>query len=236
MAPNNSLPHIHLMIVNDKELAAFNAAKQKYNLDPSVQITIHECRLKDLASNITFDAIVSPANSYGRMDGGFDHALSLAFSPRNDYLALTRLVQGVLYKEWRGFAPPGMTTLVDLLHSSLKGEGVWGCRYLAVCPTMKVPQDVRWDKEVTYECIWTLLTSIEKHNESVGDGGREIRSILMTPLATLTGRWSPEKWAAQLVIAINHFIEAQKNAEKWKTLDPVSIMKYADEIGNTYDL
>ena len=243
----SAIPDIHLMIIDDKEVAAFNAAREKYNLPQSVKITIHECRLSDLPQDVHFDAIVSPANSYGRMDGGFDDALSKVFSPGNDYLALTRVVQGVLNNEWKGFAPPGTTTLVDLQHETLN-QGLWGCRYMAVCPTMKIPQGVRWDKEVVYECIWTLLAAIDKHNVKVasssstnagagsGSEHREIQSILMTPLATLTGRWSPDKWAAQLVIAIRHFIEAQKNAEKWGMMDPISIMKFAREIGKTYEL
>jgi O-acetyl-ADP-ribose deacetylase (regulator of RNase III) len=235
---NNTIPHFHLMIIKDKEVEAFNAAKEKYSLPSTVQITLHECRLSDLDPSVSFDAIVSPANSYGRMDGGFDHALSRVFSPQDDYLALTRVVQGVLYKEWKGFAPPGTCTLVDLQHDSLN-HAPWNCRYMAICPTMKIPQSVTWDKEVTYECVWTLLAAIDKHNSSVqnAEGGhRPIQSVLMTPLATLTGRWSPEKWAAQLVIAIRHFIEAQHNAEKWKAMDPIAIMKHADEIAQTYDL
>ena len=58
----------------------------------------------------------------------------------------------------------------------------------------------------------------------------------MTPLATEFGGWSAEKWAAQLVLAINHFVDANQKAEKWGAMDPVSIMKFADEMEKTYQL
>ena len=146
----SQIPQFHLLFMDHDHLVAFNSSKDEYLLPPSVQIAVHESRLADLPASVTFDAIVSPANSYARLDGGFDDALSRAFSPKNDYLALTRRAQQVLYKEWRGFAPPGTCTLIDLKHESLREEP-WGCRYLALCPTMKIPQKVTWDKEVVYE-------------------------------------------------------------------------------------
>lgn len=225
--------------MDDDHAAAFNSAKTEYPLPPSIQITVHENRLGDLPASVTFDAIVSPANSYARLDGGFDDALSRAFSPKHDYLALTRHAQEALYKEWRGFAPPGTCTLIDLKTESLNDEP-WGCRYLALCPTMKIPQKVTWDKEVVYECIWSLLTSVGKHNQSaaMSEPGicREIKSILMTPLATGYGGWSGAKWAAQLLLAIKHFVETTEKAEKWGVMDPIIIMKFAEEMRETHDL
>jgi O-acetyl-ADP-ribose deacetylase (regulator of RNase III) len=55
-------------------------------------ITPINSRLNRLDPLVTFDLIVSPANSYGRLDGAFDDAILLAFSPRDDYEALMRAV------------------------------------------------------------------------------------------------------------------------------------------------
>lgn len=220
-------------------LVAFNSAMREYPLPPSVTVTVHEDRLAELPASVTFDAIVSPANSYARLDGGFDDALSRAFSPKHDYLALTKHAQRVLYQEWRGFAPPGTCTLIDLKHESLRDEP-WGCRYLALCPTMKIPQKVTWDKEVVYECVWSLLTSVSKHNEWIAQSEpndhRKITSILMTPLATGYGGWSAAKWAAQFLIAIRHFTEATERAEKWGAMDPIIVMKFAEEMQKTHQM
>jgi hypothetical protein len=137
-------PTIHLLLMEDKFVSAFEDAFQTYPLPSStISLPIHNCRLADLPSTVRFDAIVSPANSYARLDGAFDDALSRVFSPKKDYFALTRAAQAVIYKKYRGFAPPGTCTLVDLQGSEeTLEENPWGCRYLALCPTMKIPQHV----------------------------------------------------------------------------------------------
>ncbi|KAL5335431.1 hypothetical protein BJX70DRAFT_401526, partial [Aspergillus crustosus] len=67
-----------------------------------------------LPESLHFDLIVSPANSYGRLDGSFDDAISRAFCLQqgHGYDTLTRQAQGVLYEKFRGFAPPRSCTLV----------------------------------------------------------------------------------------------------------------------------
>jgi O-acetyl-ADP-ribose deacetylase (regulator of RNase III) len=240
-APASPLPSIHLLCMDDKFIDAFNSAKGIFRLPSSINITFHNVRLSELDSSVQFDAIVSPANSYARLDGGFDDALSRAFSPQGDYLALTRVAQAVVYKEWRGFAPPGSCTLVDLDRDDVTlKKNEWGCRYLALCPTMKIPQNVVWDREVVYDCVWALLTAIDKHNSKARDSNftedREIRTFLMTPLATGFGGWSGERWAAQTVLAIRHFVDALENAERWATMGPIRIMQHCDEVEKTYAL
>lgn len=99
------IPSIHLLCMEQRYITASNSAALTHKLPTSVTIITHYDRLAELPSTVKFDAIVSPANSYGRMDGGFDDALSRAFSPKQDYMALTRVVQKKIYEEWRGFAP-----------------------------------------------------------------------------------------------------------------------------------
>ncbi|KAF1995056.1 macro domain-like protein [Amniculicola lignicola CBS 123094] len=237
------IPSIHILCMEEKFITAWTTAAQTYNL-PSINVTLHHDRLAELPSSVKFDAIVSPANSFGRMDGGFDDALSRAFSPKEDYYTLTRVVQERLYAEWRGFAPPGSCTMVDLETPPKRGAlkpNDWGCRYIALCPTMKIPQNVLWDREVVYECIWALLASVGNHNRKVdrGDGnGKDaaIRSMLMTPIATGYGRWSPERWAAQTVLAMKHYAEAAENEEKWHALGPFKAVAHSEELDQTYKL
>lgn len=214
------LPHIHLLCIYDEYVTEYNKAAAQHGLD--IPLTIHESSLQFVPPSYQFDVIVSPANSYGIMDGGMDDAISRAFSPSNDYLALTRVVQRKLYDEYRGFAPPGTCTLIDIPDSFIDiSRNVWGTRTVALCPTMRTPQDVRWDKEVVYESIWTLLCAIDKHNRTVREGGngREIRSLMMTPLATGAGGVSARKWANQMVLAVKHFVEASRNPERWSRFD-----------------
>ena len=239
-----AIPHIHLLCMEDRFITAINTAFTQHELTSSISFEIHNCALQFVPASTKFDLIVSPANSYGRLDGGFDDAISRAFSPRDDYLALTKVAQKKLYNEWRGFAPPGTCTLVDIPEEyANRSKNVWGGKYLALCPTMRVPQEVGWDREVVYECVWSLLCAVEKHNESVveaggdgaGDGGR-IRSMLVPPLATGIGRVSQQRWANQFVLAMKHFLDAKENPEIWSALEPSQIVAYSNEVGETWSM
>ncbi|KAF2683884.1 macro domain-like protein [Lentithecium fluviatile CBS 122367] len=249
-APESStIPSFHLLCMEEENISAFSLATQTLNLPPSIPITIHHSRLADLDPSITFDAIVSPANSYARLDGGFDDALSRVFAPKEDYHALTRVAQAAVYREYRGFLPPGGCLLIDLEGEGgdvLKKSGTWGCRYLALCPTMKVPQDVTWDREVVYECVWSLLAAVDRHNRAVRERAssaegtaveREIKSVLMTPLATGCGAWSAKQWAEQTVLAIEHFVEAVEKEKEgvWIGMGHYQIARLASQVENTYE-
>ncbi|KAF4987085.1 hypothetical protein FDECE_15608 [Fusarium decemcellulare] len=236
----NSIPQIHLLCMEERFIDAFEAARHARKLPSSVPIKIHDCALSQLPSSVQFDTIVSPANSYGRLDGAFDDAISRAFSPRDDYLALTGVAQKRLYQQWRGFAPPGTCTLVQIPDSfHARSRNVWGTRRVALCPTMRMPADARWDREVVYEAIWSLLCAISNHNVDVREGKiaerEEIRSVLMTPLATGVGRVSPERWATQAVLAMKHFVEAAENPDKWSALQWQDFGKPCAEVQLTWN-
>ncbi|KAK4500460.1 hypothetical protein PRZ48_008649 [Zasmidium cellare] len=245
------LPDIHLLCMESKYSDAFKQAKTEHfpQLDNHSRITVFNCALKCLPENVRFDAAVSPANSYARLDGAYDDALARAYGPRDDYAWITRKAQKVVYEKWKGFAPPGTCTLVRLDHDG-KTAGTdsngdtyhlnpWATEYLLLCPTMRVPDDVRWDREVVFECLWSLLCSIDEHNRSIRagnrDGEKEIKTILMTPLATGVGRISPTKWAEQCVLAMKHYVEAVRNPETWSNLEWGKIIEDHAEIEATYE-
>ncbi|EHK50907.1 uncharacterized protein TrAtP1_009282 [Trichoderma atroviride] len=225
------IPHIHMLCINDAHSAALRAALAAHGLS-SLAITHHNCALSFVEAR--FDLIVSPANSYGRLDGGFDDAISRSFSPRDDYLALTRAVQARLYSDWRGFAPPGTCTLLripDEFHQ--RSRNAWGTKYLALCPLMRVPSSADWDREVVYECTWSLLCAIDRHNRSARQQD-EIQSLLMVPMATGVGAVSPAKWAGQTVLALKHYIDAVEHEAKWSALEPSEIAEYAGDVEKTW--
>ncbi|KAI8963222.1 macro domain-like protein [Daldinia sp. FL1419] len=219
------IPYIHLLCMLESASDAFARAVQEHGIEPSLlNYTIHNTYLSDLPPSLNFDLVVSPANSYGILDGGFDDAISRAFSPKTEYDALTRVAQKELYRLHSGYLPPGSCCIVGIPESfrgTLRyhdGNG-WGCRYLALCPTMRVPSPCDWDRDVVYECIWSLLNAIEQHNKNGnGDGSKRIESILMTPLGTGTGGISDDKWAKQAVLAIKHYIDAKQHPEKWSAM------------------
>jgi O-acetyl-ADP-ribose deacetylase (regulator of RNase III) len=258
-SPKPHLPTINLLCRLETSSQAFEEAVQKYfpKLHEAVNVTIHNCTLTGLPPDVKFDAIVSPANSYGFMDGAFDDAISIALSPnpREGYGWTTRKVQSALYDKWRGYVHPGTCTLIDVRQDSSwheikraeqnnKSTGATsregggherGCKYIALCPTMRVPREVKWDREVIFECMWSLLCAIDVHNREVGDSELRIKSILMTPLATGTGRVSEAKWAAQCVMAMKYWLEAVTNPQKWSNLQWEDIYNDSSEMLDSTD-
>lgn len=226
----------------DKQCSdAFTKIVKSYQLPDSLQFELHTAALQFVPATAKFDLVVSPANSYGRLDGGFDDAISRAFSPPDDYLALTKVAQKKLYDEWCGFAPPSSCTLVRIPNEfEQRSKNIWGTKFIALCPTMRVPQEVEWDREVVYESIWSLLVTLDKHNRAVERGEKKpedrISSILMTPLATGFGKVSPERWAHQMLMAMKHFVDAKQHPDKWSNLKPAEIFDYANEVVDTWTM
>jgi O-acetyl-ADP-ribose deacetylase (regulator of RNase III) len=226
-----NIPEIILLCQDADFITALKTAQQEHwpELPSKLTIIPINSHLNRLDPSVTFDLVVSPANSYGRLDGGFDDAISLAFSPRDDYEALMRAVQLELYEKWRGFAPPGTCTLVKfpvpLTQNSRR------CAWVAICPTMREPMNVVWDREVVYESVWSLLCQVEGHNRASEE---KINRLLMTPLAAGIGKVSKERWSAQMVLAMKHFVDAVERPERWSRMQWNDIMKDCDEVATTW--
>jgi hypothetical protein len=56
---------------------------------------------------------------------------------------------------------------------------------MAVIPTMRVPDNVSWHKDLVYNCMWSLLCEIVKWNRNPNQ--EPIRTVLSTGLGTGTG-------------------------------------------------
>lgn len=193
-----------------------------------------ECGLNRLQAEtqVTFDCIVSPANSYGIMDGGFvsnrqlacsclahillrfDFYLSMAFSPPKDFHALTRLVQTAIRDRYYGFAPPGSCILVPGLPPNN-----FSCKTIAVCPTMRYPQELTWHKDIVYNTMWSLLVELENWNKKVDDEEKKIKKVLMTGLGTGAGGILGAVCARQMALAVKHFLYAREDSQSVRAED-----------------
>ncbi|KAI9934955.1 hypothetical protein ASPWEDRAFT_117411 [Aspergillus wentii DTO 134E9] len=229
----SNIPEIILLCLVPSSTTAFKNALTSHcpTLTDKISISHFNKPLDELDEHIKFDLVVSPANSYGRLDGAFDHAISVAFAPEDDYHALTRAAQAHLYEKYRGFAPPGTCTLVPFPEKLRKNRR--GCKWVAICPTMKKPQLIVWDREVVYECVWSLLCAVEGWNRTAGKG-EKIERILMTPLGTGTGFVSEERWAGQTVLAMKHFVDAVERPERWSAMEWKDISEDCVEVGTTW--
>lgn len=235
----HTLPEIFVLCINTEDIKALNqalAATWPTHAQSLKISTIHES-LRNLPGENQFDLIVSPANSYGILDGGFDDAISRTFClPQHHYRALTDAAQRKLYDKWRGFAPPGSCTLVPM-PIELQKTNRWRCRYLALCPTMRVPSIATWNREVVYESVWSLMCEIDQWNYTTGSDSPahdRINRILTTPLATGTGGVDSDTWARQFVLALKHFSDALEKPQRWSKLEWADLGKEVREVEATW--
>jgi O-acetyl-ADP-ribose deacetylase (regulator of RNase III) len=122
------------------------------------------------------DAMVSPANSFGIMDGGIDLAI-------RDQLGLEveRRVQNVIREKHHGELPIGCAEIVPTNHSR------WP--HLVFAPTMRVPEDV----SRTIHAYWAfraILLAVKDH--------ASIKSLLCCGLGTGVGKMPPRRCAVQM--------------------------------------
>ncbi len=116
--------------------------------------------------NLKCDAIVSPANSFGFMDGGIDLAYSLHFG-----WDMSKHLQEVIKDRWYGELPVGMAELVPTGNDSIP--------YLICAPTMRVPLDIS-DSVNVYMAMNGIMRLLSDHPD--------IQSVACPGLGTGVGR------------------------------------------------
>ncbi|KAI0246557.1 hypothetical protein BJV78DRAFT_1286270 [Lactifluus subvellereus] len=154
--------------------------------------TVLEGRLSSLpADRLQCDCVVSPANSFGIMDGGL--ALSSKMTTRragaDGVRTFTHQVQRALHARWRhGYIPPGSCHITPL-PSDVAGSDAnqFGASSIAVVPTMRYPVDIRWHQDLVYNAVWSLLVEVKRWNAELVERGagnthHKIERILMTGL------------------------------------------------------
>src|SRR5262249_55587908 len=128
------------------------------------------------------DALVSPANSFGIMDGGLDLAIrdQLGF-------AVERKAQEVIDEKYHGELPVGSAEVVET------GDARW--RYLIVAPTVRVPEPIPFTINA-YLAFRAALLAARNYNR--GLGRREIDSLVCCGLGTGVGQVGASKCATQM--------------------------------------
>lgn len=127
------------------------------------------------------DALVSPANSFGFMDGGID----LAFSEQFGWHLQAR-VQERIRRDFHGELLVGQAFVVPTL------DAVWP--HLICAPTMRVPADVSGTPNA-FLAFRAALLAVQAHNAS---GGSPIRRVACPGLGTAIGRMAPDVCARQM--------------------------------------
>ncbi|HEY1013170.1 MAG TPA: macro domain-containing protein [Herpetosiphonaceae bacterium] len=137
-----------------------------------------------------FDCMVSPANSFGLMDGGIDAAILNFFGED-----LQERVQRRIIADYLGEQPVGTAFVVETGHPRHP--------FLAHAPTMRVPMAVD-QSENAYLAMWAMLLAVRRHNQA---GASQIETVACPGLATATGRMLHREAARQMAQAYAFFLQ-----------------------------
>lgn len=151
--------------------------------------------------NVTeYDCMVSPANSFGLMDGGIDLAIRHFFG-----MQIQKDVQKIIRNEFYGEQPVGTSKIVFTENEDHP--------FLAHTPTMRVPTDIS-DTDNVYNAMFAMLRAVSNHNKTEKI---RIESVLCPGLGTATGRVSYKEAARQMSLAYKNFKKPTTNM-KWDNL------------------
>jgi O-acetyl-ADP-ribose deacetylase (regulator of RNase III) len=127
------------------------------------------------------EAMVSPANSFGIMDGGLDAAIRDVLG-----FAVQQRVQRVIVERHHGELPVGVAELVDT------NDERWPV--LVVAPTMRVPESVNQTLNA-YLAFRAALLACKR---------ADIASVVCCGLGTGIGGMAPQRSAVQMRMALLH--------------------------------
>jgi len=153
------------------------------------------------------------------MDGGLDYYLSEYYG---GFEALVPIVQKEIQDKWCSEQNVGTCLIVDVkeLSSSIKKyKKLNAPRYIAHCPTMRTPKSLDPGDDIIYRCTWAMLTAVRYHNavvksEDKNSKHQRINEIVCAGFGTGVGGFPEDKCAAQMALAIKHFIAAVDNNQK----------------------
>jgi O-acetyl-ADP-ribose deacetylase (regulator of RNase III) len=144
------------------------------------------------------DAIISPANSFGYMDGGVDLAYCRFFG-----FELQDRLQAHLHEHHFGELPVGSAVVIETRNPKIP--------YLISAPTMRVPSSVRRSINV-YLAFRAALISAVKHNEVAV--GSSIQSLAAPGMGTGIGEVSPSRAARHMRIAYDSIVDKNRGRKR----------------------
>lgn len=149
------------------------------------------------------DAVVSPANAYGLMDGGYDAAITEYFG-RDLQLS----IQNKIIEEYFGEQPVGTSISIKIPNSDV---------LLIHTPTMRTPSAIK-DPTIIYQCMRTTLIEAIKN---------KCESVVIPAFGGQTGRLNADVIAKMMYLA---YLQICDNYEKreinWgNALEQASLLK-----------
>lgn len=156
----------------------------------------------DIFAGPKADAIISPANSFGFMDGGIDLAYSIKFG-----WDLQKRLQKVLAEEHYGELPIGQAVIVPTENKDIP--------WCISAPTMRIPMFVMGTPNA-YLAFRASLIAVKEHNGWINSLDRVpkerelIGSILCPGLGTAVGRMPFDVCAKQMFYAYMQVVKGEQ--------------------------
>lgn len=145
---------------------------------------VNDCFSNFMSEHPEVDGIVSPANSFGLMDGGYDKAIVdyLGYHAQTNVLTVLDAVYG-------GYQPVG--TCLPIPYA----------KYMILhTPTMRTPEPII-DHRVIYDCMRSCLLKAKEMN---------CECIVIPAFGALTGRVTYNIVAKMMYLAYKHFYNPPK--------------------------
>lgn len=133
---------------------------------------------KDIKRCDPHDCIVSPANSFGQMDGGIDADLTKMLGKPWDPNFIGREVRKIIAENYYGEQPVGTCILMETENENYP--------FLAHAPTMRFPKPVPQTLN-PYYAFKAVLQEVVNHNKTAKQD-KKIKSILTTVFCTGCGK------------------------------------------------
>lgn len=141
------------------------------------------------------DCLVSPANSYGIMNGGYDLALTRMFGN-----CLQEKVQEYIIKNLYGEQPVGSSIIVDIPNTNKK---------LIHTPTMRIPSPIV-DSEIVYTSMRSTLICALDNN---------VKSIIIPAFGGDTGMLPMRIVAKEMVKAYIQIFKSNIKVHSWNDVN-----------------
>ena len=143
--------------------------------------------IKSDITKVPCDAIVSPANSFGFMDGGLDYQLTEFFGP-----GVQDSLQEIIREKYHGELLVGQVLIISTENEKIP--------WLVCAPTMRVPMHIQTSINA-YLSMKAILVAVNDHTEKP-----EINSIAVPGLGTGVGSLAPQTAAYQMWVAYEEIV------------------------------
>ena len=176
------------LILVAPSLSLAKAFQKHFNYFPDVEIVNNYFEWLP-----AFDCLVSPANSFGMMDGGMDAAIIKFFGN-----SLMEKVQQRILQDYLGEQPVGTSMIVE--------TGNANHPFLAHTPTMRVPMSVV-GTDIPYVAMWSMLLAVRRHNQF---SPHKINIVACPGFGTGIGRVPYDEASRQMALAYENFLYPPK--------------------------